>query len=159
MRTAFYVTIILFLVVSCSQLVDPILPNDSLPCENTESKTEITDTKYYFPFDLNASNGQYTIVAEIEGQELYPKYFDFFEKHGYSGNGYCWEGHIIPILEKLNPELLQYIDMAPEAGAFFAYSDSRAHQLEFAKLLSPIFMDLSKLEDYVKNADRSRIDD
>ncbi|MBK7691910.1 MAG: hypothetical protein IPJ31_12630 [Bacteroidetes bacterium] len=96
---------------------------------------------------------------EIESPQLFPKYATFFEKYQYSGNGYCWEGHIKQILETLKPELLQHIRFDPEAGAFFATADTKENQILFVTLLSPIFSDLKKLEEYVKKADHSRIDD
>lgn len=113
----------------------------------------------YFPFKISDSNGRFSIIVEIESPELYPKYAEFFEKHEYSGNGYCWEGHITQILEKLNPELLYHIDFDPEAGAFFAYVDTKENQIAIVELLSPIFANFTKLEEYVVKADRSRIDD
>nr|WP_288836592.1 Imm51 family immunity protein [uncultured Flavobacterium sp.] len=113
----------------------------------------------YYPFELQEIDGQYQIVANIEGKDLYPKYFDFFQEHGYEGNGYCWEGHITQILEKLDNKLLSQIDFDPEAGTFFANADSKEAQVKFVETLSGIFSDLKKLEDWVKKADRSRIDD
>lgn len=130
--------------------------NDTIVTTTTKNDNKLTD---YFPFNVRNNDGQFSIIVETESPELYPKYADFFEKHGYSGNGYCWEGHITQILEKLNPELLQHIDFDSEAGAFFAYADTEANQLKFVKLLSPIFAEFTKLEEYVKKADRSRIDD
>ncbi len=101
----------------------------------------------------------FTIVAQIESAELFKKYNPIFERNGYSGNGYCWEGHITQILEKIDKELLSHIEFDPEAGAFFAYADSKATQQKFVDLIGPIFTDLKKLEEYIKAADRSRIDD
>lgn len=113
----------------------------------------------YYPFKISDTNGQFAIIVETESPELYPKYADFFEKYEYSGNGYCWEGHITQILEELNPELLLHINFDPEAGAFFAYTDTKENQIKIVELLSPIFADFTKLEEYVTKADRSRIDD
>ena len=113
----------------------------------------------YYPFELQENGGQYQIVANIESEDLYPKYYEFFQKHGYEGNGYCWEGHITQILEKLDKKLLSHIEFDPEAGAFFANADSKETQLKFVETLSPIFSDMKKLEEWVKKADRSRIDD
>lgn len=113
----------------------------------------------YFPFKITDTGGQYSIIAETESKELYPKYANFFEKNGYSGNGYCWEGHITQILEELDPDLLNHITFDPEAGAFFALADSKENQLKFVEILSPIFSDFKVLEKYVKKADRDRIDD
>ncbi len=113
----------------------------------------------YSPFVLSNSNGHYSITVAIESEEFFTKYSPSFEKYDYSGNGYSWEGHIHQILEKINPDLLQHIEFDPEAGAFYAYADTEDNQIKFAELLSPIFSDLTKLEDYLKKADRSRIDD
>lgn len=110
----------------------------------------------YVPFTLGSKND---ITAFIEDKPLYPRYKNLFEKYGYSGNGYSWEGIIIQILEKLNPGLLTHIQMDPEAGAFFAHADTKASQLEFVKLLSPIFSDEKKLTVWLKNADHKRISD
>ena len=123
-----------------------------------ESKTKAKKINS-FPFNVSSNGGQFLITVDTEGSELYPKYFQFFNKYGYSGNGYCWEGLIKQILEKLNPELLKHIDFDPEAGAFFASADSKENQTKFIELLSPIFADFNKLEKYVSKADRSRIDD
>ena len=124
--------------------------------KNLKDKSKMTNQ---FPFKISDNSGQFTITAETESPELYPKYAEFFEKFGYSGNGYCWEGHVTQILEKINPQLLKHIDFDPEAGAFFAHADTKENQLKFIELLNPIFADLKKLEEYVKKADHSRIDD
>lgn len=113
----------------------------------------------YYPFTIHTIEGSYVIMASLEGEDLYPKYYDFFARHQYEGNGYCWEGHIIQILEKLDKELLNHLSFDPEAGGFYAYADNEANQLRFVKVLSPIFSDLAKLEEYIKTADRTRIDD
>src|SRR5664279_4516771 len=110
----------------------------------------------YFPFGLGDDN---SVSALIEDEPLYPLYSELFEKYDYSGNGYCWEGHIIQVLETLDSELLKHISFDPEAGAFFAYADSEPMQIKFATLLSPIFSDTTELEKWIKKADRSRIDD
>jgi hypothetical protein len=159
--TAFPLIIISLLVSSCSQKkdnsqIDHKNQNDTTILATTNNNKKMTD---YFPFKISNSDGQFTIIVETESPELFPKYADFFEQHGYSGNGYCWEGHITQILEQLNPELLNHIDFDPEAGAFFAYADTEENQIKTVDLLSPIFADFTKLEDYVKKADRSRIDD
>ena len=112
-----------------------------------------------FPFQLMDTAGQCTIIASLESEDLYQTYHPFFEQHGYEGNGYCWEGHIIQILEKTDKELLNHLDFDPEAGSFYAYADSKEAQLRFVDILSPIFSDLEQLERYVKLADRSRIED
>jgi hypothetical protein len=113
----------------------------------------------YFPFDLNEIDGRFQIDALLGAGDLYPKYSNFFQKHGYEGNGYCWEGHIKQILEKIDKGLLAHIDFDSEGDSFFASADTKANQIKFAEILSPIFSDLKKLELWVKKADRSRIDD
>lgn len=130
---------------------------DSFVIAATDSTKE--KTMSYFPFELEQSNGEWIITAFLGSQELYPKYSDFFHKHGYEGNGPTWEGHIRQILEQIDKPLLSHIDFNVEAGAFFANADSKETQIRFAELLSPIFSDLNKLEEWVKKADRDRIDD
>jgi len=138
--------VIAFIFIACGQ-------------NNSNNKTETTDMKYQFPFKAIENNENFTIVAEIESEELLIKYLSFFEKFGYEGNGYCWEGHVIQILEKLDKELLNHVEFDPEAGAFYAYADSKETQDRFIGILNPIFSDLTQLEQYVKIADRNKIDD
>ena len=111
-----------------------------------------------YPFKIYDTE-LFVISAEIEGIELFDKYGSFFEEHNYSGNGYTWEGHIVQILEKEDPELLNHIDFDPEAGGFFAYADSEENRNKFINVLAPIFKDLEKLEQFVASANRNRIDD
>lgn len=125
---------------------------------DTTNKT-INSVGKYFPFELQEIEGHYQISVQIEGPDLYPKYYNFFKKYGYEGNGVCWEGHITQILEKLDKELLTHIVFDPEAGGFFAIADSEPSQIKFVEILSPIFSDMNKLESWVKKANRSRIDD
>lgn len=129
-----------------------LLINTSLYSQSPNSKMENT-----YPFKIYDTKS-FVISAEIEG-ELYPKYAEFFEKLGYSGNGYCWEGHITQILKKVNPELLNHISFDPEAGGFYAYADTKEDRQKFLEILCPIFNDLKLLEDYVKKADRAKVDD
>lgn len=113
----------------------------------------------FYPFQINDDGGRFSVAAYLESDELYPKYYNLFKKHGYEGNGYCWEGHIKQILEKTDKELLTHMQYDPEAGGFYAYADSKESQLRFVKLLAPIFKDTVKLAVYVQKADRARIDD
>lgn len=131
-------------------------PKNKLP-QQTNRET-VNTMKDYFPFEI-MDNGQHTIVAALESEDLFPKYYDFFAKHGYEGNGECWAGHITQILEKEDVGLLSHIDFDPEAGGFYAYADSKENQLRFVNVLAPIFADINKLEGYVKVADRAKIDD
>jgi len=126
---------------------------------DTTKPIKLIKVNKYYPFELQEFNGQYNIVANIESEDLYPKYYDFFQIHGYEGNGYCWEGHITQILEKLDKSLLTQVDFDPEAGTFYAIAKNKESQIKFVELLSPIFSDIKKLEEWVKKADRSRIDD
>lgn len=134
---------------------DKVVSNSS----DTTKPGKLKPVNKYYPFELQENGGQYHILANIESEALYPKYYDFFQKQGFEGNGYCWEGHITQILEKLDKKLLSHIKFDPEAGAFFANADSKESQLKFVEILSPIFSDMKKLEEWVKKADRSRIDD
>jgi hypothetical protein len=138
-----------------SHMTDKVI---SISSDTTTPKKQKTVTKYY-PFELQEIGGQYHIVANIESEELYPKYYDFFQKHGYEGNGYCWEGHIKQILEKLDKKLLSHIEFDPEAGTLFVNADTKESQLKFVETVGPIFSDMKKLEEWVKKADRLRIDD
>lgn len=99
------------------------------------------------------------IHVPLENEAVYEKYHPFFQLHGYEGNGYCWEGHIIQILEKEDEDLLNKLEFDSEAGAFYAYADTEKAQLQFARLMHPIFSDLDRLEKYVDAADPDRIDD
>jgi hypothetical protein len=112
-----------------------------------------------YPFEAINDSGILTITAELEGPELFPKYYDFFQKHDYEGNGYCWEDHITQILERIAPDLLEHIEFDVEAGLFCAYAETKAHQQRFIDLLNPIFSDLDILAEHVTMADRDRIDD
>lgn len=114
-------------------------------------------TKEY-PFKIE-SDDNFTISVAIESDEILEKYGALFEKHGYEPNGYCWEGHIIQILEQEDEDLIDHLDFDPEAGGFYAYADSKESQLRFVEILSPIFQNLETLENYIKAADRDRIDD
>jgi Immunity protein 51 len=150
-----------------SQFVFLIVPFCFFGCQESSSAQQNSASESSFnknvmnnfPFKTHELGGRFAIVAETESAELYPKYAEFFEQFGYSGNGYCWEGHIVQILEKIDPELLLHIKFDPEAGAFYAYADAKENQLKFVELLGPIFSDLNQLKNYVDQADRSRIDD
>ena len=117
-----------------------------------------TKVEDHYPFILY-KDGSYMVAAEIESGDLYDKYNPIFEKYKYSGNGYCWEGHIKQMLQKENPSLLQHLDFDPEAGGFYVFADNEKSQREFANLVSKIFSDTNKLKSYLKSADRTKIDD
>ncbi len=133
-------------------------------CEQKDAKNQPStvtreDVKDPYPFYIGNEGGLFYIGAAIESDTLYNIYNPRFKKHGYSGNGYSWEGNIQQILKKLDNELLRHIEFDAEAGAFFAVADSKESQQRFVNLLSPIFADLKQLEEYLKKADRARISD
>jgi hypothetical protein len=140
-------------MISCTSQTDenPILNQ----IENLESGLDST----YLPFEMYFEGRDFDIMVYVEEDSLFNIYEPIFAKHGYSGNGYSWEGLIEQIIKKLNPELLNHIMFDSEAGAFFAIADSRESQIRFGKLLQPIFSDLSILEKYIQEADRSKIFD
>jgi len=131
-----------------------------LPEGNPRMTKDYDSTKIeqHYPFILY-NDSSYMIAAEIEDLAMFDKYNPIFEKYGYSGNGYSWEGHIIQILKKVKSDLIIRIMFDPEAGGFYAFADSERSQREIVKILSPIFSDIPKLEAYLKSADRSKIDD
>ncbi|WP_029274578.1 Imm51 family immunity protein [Pedobacter borealis] len=110
-----------------------------------------------YPF-LTKKTGN-SIVANLESSDLYPSYYHLFKANGYEGNGYCWEGHVIQILEKLDPELHKQIEFDSETERFYCTCDSSEIQERFIKTLAPIFSEMDKLQSWISIADRSRIDD
>lgn len=141
------------------QLTDTSLVTPNSTAIQHTSTSSIHFTEQYYPFQLQEFDGEFKILANIEVEDLFNKYEPLFRKYGYSGNGYCWEGHITQILGKLDEQLLYHIDFDSEAGTFVANADNKENQLKFAKLLSTVFADTTKLEQWVKKADRSEIDD
>ena len=111
-----------------------------------------------YPFHFSSGNDDYVVTAHLTDDGLYEEYFPFFERHDYYGNGYCWEGHIIQILEKEDEELLDHIEFDPEGSMFVAYFDSKEAQMRFLNLMCPIFNDLDRLGTYVSAADKERIE-
>lgn len=109
------------------------------------------------PFCYNKEENK--IEAFLYSKDLYPKYYDLFAKHEYEGNGYCWEGHIIQILEKEKPELLEHLEFDSEAMSFCVYCEDGESAILLLNILVPIFNDLTKLSELIRNADRERIDD
>ncbi|MGE7777163.1 Imm51 family immunity protein [Chitinophaga sp. NPDC101104] len=112
-----------------------------------------------FPFTAYDMEGGYYVHAGIEGDVLYPYYADVFEKHGYSGNGECWAGHIAAILLHLDTGLLHRINFDPEAGLFAAKFNFESDRSRFLQLLCPIFTHIPTLESWIMKADRDAIDD
>lgn len=147
------------MMILFSQCRDKSKPENAANRAVTLTPLQDTARTNYFPFRLSEDDGKYDIVVELEGKELYPKYYDLFKKYGYEGNGPCWEGHIMQILEKLDPSIISHIEFDPEAGLFVAHANSKAAQHKFVEILSPIFSNLDTLASWVKKADRSKIDD
>ena len=133
---------------------------NQLPTGNPRISKEYDSTKIerYDPFVIY-KDGSYMIAAEIESKEVFDKYNPIFEKYQYSGNGYSWEGHIKQMLQNENPTLLKHLQFDPEAGGFYVFADSEKTQRQFADIVSKIFKDIPKLEQYLKTADREKIDD
>lgn len=69
----------------------------------------------YYPFEVDKES-PLRIKVEVE---MLPEYMELFGQYDYEPNGYCWQGHIVQILEKENPELLNHIEFDPEAGGLF----------------------------------------
>lgn len=115
--------------------------------------------KRTFPFTVRQVDGKYMISAEIEEPPLYPKYFNLFKKYNYTGNGQTWSDLIQQILKKQAPDLLGRIQLDPEASMFAAYANTVADEQRFLNILVPVFSNLSMLEHYIKQADRSKFDD
>ncbi|MES2777615.1 MAG: Imm51 family immunity protein [Bacteroidota bacterium] len=160
-RKTFFITVLFITGLSCSQPGTHQNPPNKSAIDSplVSQKDSNSQLKNYFPFEIYDDANRFTVVAGLQRPEVYPKYADFFAEFGYEGNGYCWEGHITQILEKIQPDLLQRTHFDPEAGGFYAHFNTKEDQLKFVALLSPVFSDFTKLAVYVKNADRSRIDD
>lgn len=62
-------------------------------------------------------------------------------------NGYNWEAFLNYYLEKNFPELLEGLEMDPEAGIITAYYDSTLKNEEKAEKLKNIIIDLIENED------------
>jgi hypothetical protein len=160
--------IVCFLTQSCNSQTDdgekvnkqaPFY-SKQLPTENPRitKKYDSTKIESYYPFVIY-KDSSYMVAAEIESKDLFMKYNPIFVKYQYSGNGYTWEGHIKQMLQKDNPTLLKHLQFDPEAGGFYAFADSEKSQRQFAEFVSKIFKDISKLEQYLKTANRDKIDD
>lgn len=117
----------------------------------------VKNTLDIYPFQLKKAYKE--IIANLESAELFLKYHSFFKANGYEGNGYCWEGHIIQILEKLNSELLAFIDFDSVTEKFqCSFENSEAMQ-NFINIVVPIFSNMNELQYWVSTAARDRIDD
>ena len=126
-------------------------------CNNSPKTAKVDNMTQDCIFEIVGQNSK-IIKAEIEGSQ-FKLYNQVFASNDYSGNGYCWADHIVQILEKVNPDLLGKINFDPEAGSFYMIANSISVKDEFLKVLCPIFMNTKELDNYLKSADRVRIDD
>lgn len=108
-------------------------------------KTQMT-MDYPFPFKVMDNDGQFTILAELESGDLFEKYFPFFEKHGYEGNGYCWEGHITQILEKKDKELLNHIEFDQKQEHSLPMQTQKKLKLNLSTYYAQSFLTLNNLK-------------
>ena len=131
------------------------LPEDSPRFSKNYDSSKV---EQHYPF-LLYKDGTYMVAAEIESRELLDKYGRIFEKYGFSGNGYSWEGVIKQLLEKESPGFVSHLMFDPEAGGFYVFADSEKSQRYFAEVASKTFGDVKKLEEFLKGADKGKVDD
>ena len=112
-----------------------------------------------YPFTLQNDKGNFGVEVDVKDHSIYLKYHDLFAKYGYEGNGYSWAGMIEHLLRKDAPELLKRLEFLPDEGAFYAYAKTDTDRQQFIQIISPVFSNLKALEDLIKSADHSRIDD
>lgn len=139
---------------------------------NTYSQTEPTkeeipavvsesdfDVIHEFPFVQVYTDGDITIMAALEGQELYELFEPAFQNYNFEGSGYTWEGVIIQLLKKKNKELLKHLYFRSEAGGFYVDVDSEETANKFLDVVCPYFKDAETLDKALKGIDKSKIDD
>lgn len=120
-----------------------------------QNKDKYNNTEY-FPFQISDDEEPYSLtITSDEGMF----YFELLANYALYGNGPCWEGLIIQILEKDMPEILDSIEFDSEADACLMYFESKRNLKKVAKHLHEICVDKSQFENYLKNIDRDRIDD
>lgn len=130
--------------------------NQQTPVLVQESDWDVT---HHFPFDKVYTDGEITITAALEGEELYNLFNPVFEKYQLEGSGYTWDGVITQLLKKENKELLKHLEFDSEAGGFYVYVDSEETASTFLHIICPYFKDSETLEKTLKNIDRTKIDD
>ncbi|WP_430899842.1 MULTISPECIES: hypothetical protein [unclassified Paraflavitalea] len=123
------------------------------------TNSNLVKSSIFFPFNEVSSGDIIGLELFLSQPELYPSYHDMFQRFGYEGNGYCWEGHIIQILEQLSPKLLTAISFESEAGSLLLEFNTVGDRDFFQTLLCPILSDIDKFQEWVAKADHSRIDD
>ncbi|HRZ78980.1 MAG TPA: Imm51 family immunity protein [bacterium] len=124
---------------------------NSVPVESSLYKKK-KNKDFPFTADENIVN------VNLEDKEIFEKYYPLFEKYNIEGNGYAWEGMIKQILEKMKPELIEHLEFDSEGSSFCVYSDSEKVQKEFVKTIAPIFSDIQKFENWLKEIDKKKLD-
>jgi hypothetical protein len=94
----------------------------------------------------------------LRAKERLIKHNPIFEKYGFSGNGYSWEGVIRHILQDKSPDLLNHIEFDPEADSFFSCADSSEYQKKIIAILLPICSDLEKFDECLSKIDPGEMD-
>lgn len=133
--------LILLVIIGCNNA-----PSNVVTSQTSSEKPKVT-----FPFTMG---NDYSLTFGTDGST---KQDSILIKNEYYPNGYCYESHITQMLESLDSELLKHIEFDSEAGAFYARVDSEENQFKIVNLLSPIFSDTVKFEEWVKKANRSKI--
>jgi hypothetical protein len=110
--------------------------------------------KKFYPCTLITANGQYTIQIPNDISLHFKKTWDEFH---YSGNGYTWEGLLKQFIRK--DKFTIDVEFDSEGGEFWASLKTRADQLKFAQYIHELCANKNKFREYVKNADRSSVDD
>lgn len=113
-----------------------------------------SQTGKYDPCTLTEYDGTYTVQISDKASLKYQSIWDEF---GYSGNGYTWEGLIRQFLKK--DKLNIAVEFDSEAGTFWANLKTRSDQLKLAKYIHDLCADKKKFRQYIKQADRSLVDD
>jgi hypothetical protein len=109
----------------------------------------------FWPFIIY-KDGSYMVAANLNSDTTLDQYGDLFEKYGGEGSGYNWAALIKVILVKENPELVQHLDLDPEASAFYLFADSEKSQRQFAEFASKVFKDKAKLIEYLTGPDKEK---
>jgi len=116
-------------------------------------------TDSIIPFKGIEQKGEFFIYSDIARMDTHRPFYVLFKKWGYSGNGYCWEGHIIQIIRQEDKALLKLLEFESETEKFWVKADSSQSQSRFMDLMNPIFSNHKKLEVFIKTANPLAIDD
>jgi len=109
------------------------------------------------PFMARQNENRYQIL--LKDFKLYDVYNRLFQVEGYSGNGYCWEGHIIQIFKKEDKTLLQHISFYPEADNIIMGTSSVKYKDRALQVLNSVFSNHKRLKRFIKSADWTQIDE